>query len=117
MQAMRHWLAVLLLAAQAAASGDARAQAYPFPEPGPVGQVLPRGEEPMHCPGLPRLLNSARLLQTVDLINVRRFYDAHGQDCAWSAPRRNTGRPAFQALAASWQAARRRPSGVALEGT
>lgn len=83
---MRHWLAVLLLAAQTAASGEARAQAYPFPEPGPVGQVLPRGDEPAHCPGLPRLLNSARLLQTVDLINVRRFYDAHGQDCAWSAP-------------------------------
>jgi len=36
------------------------------------------------CPTLPRLLNSSRLLQTVDLIAVRRFYDAHGQGCAWS---------------------------------
>jgi murein L,D-transpeptidase YcbB/YkuD len=30
------------------------------------------------------LLNSSRLLQSVDLISVRRFYDAHGVDCAWS---------------------------------
>jgi murein L,D-transpeptidase YcbB/YkuD len=36
------------------------------------------------CPTLPRLLNSSRLLQTVDLIAVRRFYEMNGQACAWS---------------------------------
>lgn len=43
-----------------------------------------RSTEVPSCPGLERLLNSARLLQTVDLINVRRFYNLHGVDCAWS---------------------------------
>jgi len=32
-----------------------------------------------------RTLNSVRLLQLVDLPTVRRFYDAHGLECAWSS--------------------------------
>ena len=85
MRARHHWLALLLpLVALAACMGAPAALSRPTSDlqeraPAP----LPSTEVPS-CPGLGRLLNSARLLQTVDLINVRRFYDLHGQDCAWS---------------------------------
>lgn len=75
---------LLLPAALAAGAGAPAARSQPVPGlQGPAPAPLPSTEVPS-CPGLVRLLNSARLLQTVDLINVRRFYDLNGADCAWS---------------------------------
>ena len=51
------------------------------------------------CPALPRLINSSRLLQTVDLIAVRRFYEANGQACAWSPVSAAAMRDAISGLA------------------
>lgn len=89
MQSVRRGLALLLFAVMVSAGLLAAAPACAQPQPGysvPTGlpALLPTAQAP-DCPGLFRLLNSARLLQTVDLISVRRFYDAHGQNCAWSA--------------------------------
>ena len=87
MQTARHSLATLMLLTMLAAclsAGLGKARSQPFVAPyAPLGVPLPSTAVP-DCPGLARLLNSARLLQTVDLINVRRFYDAQGQDCVWS---------------------------------
>ena len=95
MRAMRFWLVRLAVAATFAAPGfvsllsvspasaqpqQVEAQTYPD-EPG-YEPSTSRGAPA--CPDMSRTLNSVRLLQIVDLPTVRRFYDAHGLECAWS---------------------------------
>lgn len=83
MLAERRWFVWLLLLAGLSAAPGAQAQVTPD---GPAPWAWASGEpsQPPSCPGLSRLLNSSRLLPLVDLISVRRFYDTHGIDCAWS---------------------------------
>lgn len=87
-QPLRASLALfLLLASIAGTTGLRAASAEPVTGDAhdwPPGLSTAISAEVPACPTLPRLLNSSRLLQTVDLIAVRRFYDAHGQGCAWS---------------------------------
>jgi len=95
MRAMRFWLVRLAVAATFAAPGfvSLLSVSPASAEPQQVeGQTYPEepGYEPSTsrgapaCPDISRTLNSARLLQLVDLPTVRRFYDAHGPECAWS---------------------------------
>ena len=85
MRAARLWVVCLLLISGISTAGGALAQApSDVQAPWPWSAASEGANAAPSCPGLSRLLNSSRLLQSVDLISVRRFYDAHGVDCAWS---------------------------------
>ncbi len=95
MRAMRSWLVRPVVLAALAVPGIAFT-AFVSPAPAQPQQVDAQtypdepGYEPTTsrgapaCPEMSRTLNSVRLLQLVDLPAVRRFYDSHGPECAWS---------------------------------
>ena len=95
MRAMRFWLVRLAVAATCAAPGfvsllsvspasaqPQQVEAQTYPDEPSYEPSTSRGAPA--CPDMSRTLNSVRLLQIVDLPTVRRFYDAHGLECAWS---------------------------------
>lgn len=88
---------VLLAAALVAPQAGAQPASPPFADMPPVGgAVMDPGPVPFapvpappappaDCSRMTRLLNSTLLMQTVDLITVRRFYAQHGATCVWPA--------------------------------
>lgn len=86
---VRACASVLLTVALVAPQAGAQPASAPFAD-----------APPADCSRMTRLLNSTLLMQTVDLITVRRFYAQHGATCAWPAAKADELVAALTAAAA-----------------